>query len=285
MTTISEPVSATAADEDFSMWENTVLHRVEAGDVRLPVMPSAATRALEMARDPNLDISDLTAVLDHDPAIAANILRVASSAAYGGGTDIQCLDGAINRIGTRTFIQLVSAFAIQSEIYGGSERSDLLTGYRRHASATACVASDIARRVRIDGGSAFLCGLLFTVGKPVILHLIQDLQRLLERTASEPTIETLVEQFHVEMARQICREWQMPPVIQAVCGRADTDDSEDFQTEKIVTSFADRLAGWVCGFAESSVDELADTVEAGFLQVSADDVQDILDAARESSDL
>ena len=285
MSAISEePPVAAAIDEDYAMWENTVLHRMETGEVRLPVMPSAATRALALARDPNLETSELTAVLGHDPAIAANILRVTSSAAYGGGTDIQCLDTAIARIGTRTFVQLVSAFAIQSEIYSSSERYELLTDYRRHASATACLAADLAKRARTDGGSAFLCGLLFTVGKPVILHLVQDLQRLLDRTAKDETIETLVEQFHVEMARQICREWQMPLVIQSVCGRLESDE-EEFQTKKIVTSFADQLASVVCGFATPSVDELADSVEARFLHLGADDIQEILEAARESGEL
>lgn len=284
MLTLAESPTESPLNDEHAQWETILLHRIETGDVRLPVMPSTAVRALELANDPNVDTRDLSVVLAHDPAIAANIIRAAGTTDYAGGTEIRNLDDAVSRIGTRAFCQLVSAFAIQGEIYADSDRSPVLKQYRKTSLVTAKLASQIAVKARRDTGTAFLCGLLHTIGKPVVWHLVNDLKRLLDRSASDAVVRELVEGFHVEMARQICREWDMPPVVRVVCGRLQSgEDAEaEYQTEILLTSLAHQLTGRLFGAVSHPAADFADTMEARFLGLDAEDIGAFLDATRGS---
>jgi len=268
--------------EEYVRWEATVLHRLETGNVRLPVMPTVASRAFELANNPDLDTNDLTPLLENDPAIAANILRVAASAVYGAGCEIRDLGEAVNRIGTRTFCQLVSAFAIQGEVYGGARSSPRLNEYRAHSLATASLASHLALLVRVDGGAAFLAGLLYTIGKPVIWHLIDDLQRLLGEPVSARTIDALVENHHVPMARQVCQEWELPELVRAVSGRHASPGDEDsgYGREAAAVALADQLAHHLCGTARRPMGELEHSPVAIYLDLKAEDFRQAVDDVR-----
>src|SRR5690242_21452075 len=49
---------------------------------RVPTLPSAANRAMLVAKDPNSSLAQLAAVIERDPALAAGVLKLANSALY-----------------------------------------------------------------------------------------------------------------------------------------------------------------------------------------------------------
>src|ERR1041384_1073083 len=83
-------------------------------------LPATSHRILALCQSENVSIPDLAKVVATDPALAAAVLRIANSAAYGG-RNIDKLDVAMMRIGLRELrdmaaaMSLLAAFRSQAE--------------------------------------------------------------------------------------------------------------------------------------------------------------------------
>lgn len=273
------PDAVDGGQDEYSSWESRLSNRLEIGEVQLPIMPTTASQALRLANDPNLELHHLARLVENDPAVAANIIRVASSAMYGGTGEVSSLKEAITRIGMRTFCHLVGAFVIQGEVYGGENAASRLKQMCRHSMYTAKIASQLADKLDRDEGSAFLCGLLLMIGKPAVWHLINDLQGLLVQDVSPEVMDQLVEKFHVQMAGLICEEWELPDLVKTVCAGQDAPDevNEEHRPQLLIAEVADRLA-----HKESddtfTIAELESMPQVGALKLTVADLESVMDA-------
>ena len=63
------------------------------------MLPDIAVKALAMARDPNCSIKEFASVVERDPKLATEILRITNSAFYGARNPIMNLKQAVTRLG------------------------------------------------------------------------------------------------------------------------------------------------------------------------------------------
>jgi HD-like signal output (HDOD) protein len=114
-------------------------------------------------------------------------------------------------------------------------------------------AKEIARLLRCNVESAFLCGLLHAIGKPALLQVVADVEQALERAclASERTrtgagrvsVPALVHELHVGVGRRIADRWALPrPVVNAIATYGSYDHAAGATLEAMLTCLADRLA-------------------------------------------
>src|SRR5258706_1241345 len=82
---------------------------VRRGDVHIPPLPDVVTRIHELLRNEDSDARRIAELVKSEPAIAASVLRVANSAAFGGLGAVGELDEAIARIGLRQVGGLATA--------------------------------------------------------------------------------------------------------------------------------------------------------------------------------
>jgi hypothetical protein len=64
----------------------------------LPPLSFTATRLLELSADPDVEVDDLAAVIEQDPALTARILGVANSAYFGQVNPVLSVETAIIRV-------------------------------------------------------------------------------------------------------------------------------------------------------------------------------------------
>lgn len=140
------------------------MHDIDALlDHVVEVCPLSATtqRVLALTSGDTASIPEVARVISTDPALAAAVLSVANSAAYGMGK-VDRLEVAVMRLGLRELHNLAAAMALFAAFRSKAELSLQLH--------ELCVASgSIAHRLAKETGAAppstaFVCGLLSEIG-------------------------------------------------------------------------------------------------------------------------
>lgn len=120
--------------------------------------------------DPQCTLDDVVALIKLDPAIAARVIRVASSAFYSKFNDgVNSVEEAIQQVGFTRVLELVS-FAMMSHLLMRPLRAYRVsdTHFWNRSVATALAADTLSRQLRVEEGSAYTFGLLHSIGTVII---------------------------------------------------------------------------------------------------------------------
>ncbi|HEY8944852.1 MAG TPA: HDOD domain-containing protein [Polyangiaceae bacterium] len=124
-------------------------------------LPATAQRILELTQSDEISIPNLSRVIATDPALASAVLRIANSAAYGG-RNIDKLDVALMRIGTRELRDMAAAMCVLAAFRSPGELSLRL---HDRSVVSGAICSRIAKESgTASTGTAFTCGLLAEIG-------------------------------------------------------------------------------------------------------------------------
>ncbi len=241
--------------------ENAVLRahittQLEQGTLDLPLLPVVANQVLQVSGDPNADATKLAALIQQDQALAGQILRIANSPAYLPRSPIVSLQQAIAWLGMNMLAGLAFSVSVQSGIFSTKGYEKEVRHLWSHALATGLFGKEIARRMRHNVENAFLCGLLHTIGKPVILHLVLTSQTNQENLPTWTDLEPVIQEYHIPAGSKLAEVWKLPdPVQEAIRLYPDQVYLQATSPTKgaIITCLADHLASHV--FDSSYLDE------------------------------
>lgn len=134
-----------------------LLDRVE----KVCPLPSTAQRVLALTGSDDSNIPEVAKVIAMDPALAAAVLSVANSAAFGLGK-VDRLEVAVMRIGLRELHNLAAAMAVFAAFRNQAEQSLML---HEAGVAAGAMAHQLAKESgKAQPGAAFVCGLLSEIG-------------------------------------------------------------------------------------------------------------------------
>jgi len=249
--------------------------------------PEIVTRVLAISRNPDACFDHLSRLIHNDPALAAHVLRVANSPAFIGRVRINTLRQAVTRIGMRMLSELAITVGI-SEVYRvpGFEREAEYIW--KHALTTAGFAREVARMGRAHEEAAFLCGLLHTIGRPVVLRAALKTAEGRDENISHDQVVALLDEWEISVGHRLGEVWDLPkPVREAVLHHRDFTEASNFRDLVAVTQFSgllasrvingevlldglkDHPAAWELGITEERLDELVDRLEKSLSKVSA----------------
>ena len=272
-----------------------IFDRLVKGKFKLPLLPTVASKVMEITQRENYSLRDLSNVILTDQVIAAQVLKQANSLAFGGGREIDSMPLALQRLGSETITNIVFALSLQSMSSG---RDLFLPTKKRlweHSSACALLARNIALPVQLDHNLAFLCALMMDFGKIVLLSIVQDLMttdRANQKTPAE-AVNEVIEAYHPKAGNEVGRKWQLPaPVLEAMTYHHNLTAAGEHRAYAAVASFSDVL---VTAFTPASnpqtedssaptlptVDELAQDPAARLLNLSTNQVQAMVERVLE----
>ena len=155
------------------------------GDVtQLPVQPGAAMRLLWMIDDPRTGAADLGRVMESDPALSTQVIRLSNSAFYGLSGTVASAWRAVTVLGLATVRAIATAAAF--DLFAEKGRS-VPDEFWAHSVATAAAASTLARRVGVQPSEAFSAGLLHDIGTALVFRRAPArYDSLVERRAAQP---------------------------------------------------------------------------------------------------
>jgi HD-like signal output (HDOD) protein len=194
-----------------------VLDRLLKGEFTVPLLPTVASKVMEVTQQENYSLRDLSNVILTDQVIAAQVLKFANSALFSGDRQVDSLPMAVQRLGSETVTSLVFSLSVQSM---RSNRDSFLEAKQRiweHASTCSLLSRLIATTVRLDHNLAFLCGLMMDFGKIALLSLIQEVQLKHSRYQSTPPeiITGIVEAYHSKVGGVVGEKWNLPSAVRA----------------------------------------------------------------------
>ncbi|HOJ32095.1 MAG TPA: HDOD domain-containing protein [Candidatus Hydrogenedentes bacterium] len=185
---------------------------------QLPVLPAVAHRIMEMVRDPDVVIGDITELIRTDAVIAMKILRLANSPLYAGLSEIKDLHAACVRLGMKTVAGVVHAIA-NGRLYVTRDPhyQEMMQTLWQHALATAYCASELSMMLAQPQKDVyFIAGLVHDVGKVVLLDLVSN---VLPRDEA-PVIRTLrqsrdlllevMDIYHPLIGLHVVQQWNLP---------------------------------------------------------------------------
>jgi putative nucleotidyltransferase with HDIG domain len=157
---------------------------------QLPVQPGAAMRLLWMLEDPRTSAADLGRLIESDPALSTQVIRLANTAFYGLSGKVSSAWRAVTVLGLATVRALATTAAF--DLFSEKGRS-VPDDFWNHSVTTAAASSSLARRVGVQANDAFSAGLLHDIGAALVFRRApRRYDAVMELLAADPAL-TLVE--------------------------------------------------------------------------------------------
>lgn len=227
-------------DSSTDFFRQALADKVENESLDLPMLPEVARETLAMARDEKSDASALAKLIYRDQSLAAHLLQIANSAAYLGNNKIVSLQQAVARLGFRVISEITLAMVVKAQLFNVKGQEKTLAYLWQHALASGAWSREIARTLRYNVESAFLCGLLHEIGKPVTLQAIIDIGRKNDLTPNHEDLEVLMDEFHNPVGVMLATNWKLPePVIESIAYYQSYEMATSFAKEAMIVHCSD----------------------------------------------
>lgn len=230
--TIDLPEGAFADADELKL---KLLAIFRAPNYKPPVLPRVALDLMEISRDPNVSYGEVLRVLERDPLIVADVLRIAQSPLYSPRAGVQSLNDVLNRLGMSTLLNVVWQTVANVRLFRVKGYADVMQRLQAHCLFTAHVARIIAGHAGIAPDSAFLCGLLHDVGiSGTVIAIAESSGRQVP-----PPIDLLwaaLDQMHVAASDRLARMWGLSPELcEVIGGHHQRGDRSHFANPLIAT--------------------------------------------------
>jgi HD-like signal output (HDOD) protein len=226
--------------------EQALVERIDKDRIDLPVLPQVAGRVMALANDPSADAARLSTLIHQDQALAAHVLRVANSPAYMPRTPIASLQHAVAMLGVNQLSEIAVTISLKSGAVKIPGHEAEILQLWRHALASGAYAKEIARLRRYNVESAYLCGLLHAVGKPVVMKTVTTIAAEMHIPLEPSAVKSFLDGYHPRVGSLIATEWALPSqVVEAIAFYWIYEQAPTHKQEVMMTCLADRLATYI----------------------------------------
>ena len=217
--------------------------RINTGKVDVPMLPETAHKVIILSQDSDSDAAQLAQLIQSDQSLAGHVMRIANSAAYTPNNSMVSLQQAIARLGINLISEIALAASISSKMFKAPGFEHYLDSTWRHALATALWSKEVARAGRRNVEANFLCGLLHSIGRPVVLQECINIGDKLSLALAENDLLMLVEKYQQVTGLAVVEKWGMPKIVCNVIRSLDQNSLEKKDTSNTV----DQTASVLCG--------------------------------------
>ena len=146
--------------------------------VNFPSPPGVATHIIELARDPDIEMSKVAKALSMDSALSTKILRIANSPLYAQRRKSENLRQALVVLGLNATLTLALSFSLVKSLRSGKPNGLDHPLYWRRALLAATSARALADAMHHPmAEEIFLAALLQDVGMLALDQVMPDLYR------------------------------------------------------------------------------------------------------------
>jgi len=197
------------------------------GIERLDPLPVTLQRLVGALNDERVGALQIGEHVQYDPAVAATLLKVANSAAYGGWSRTETLRDAVMRLGKARVLDIVLGDHLR-RMRVSAPMYDLAEGELWVHSAAASLAVKAIARDRPRMGipeSASVAALVHDVGKLVMVRFLKaDVSAILAVRERDQVSFVQAERVlfgcdHAQVGGAIARRWGFPADIQEAVAR------------------------------------------------------------------
>ena len=145
---------------------------------QLPPAPRNLVRLIELLREIDVDVNQVVELIEYDPAMTVQVMRLANSAYLGAATPASDLREATARIGLNQIFQLVAALSTAAAMRPAQMGYGIEPGELWKHSVTAALAGRLIAGEHDENPSlVFTACLLHDVGKIVLSQKLRSSTR------------------------------------------------------------------------------------------------------------
>jgi putative nucleotidyltransferase with HDIG domain len=181
---------------------------------KLPVFRPVAIRLLSMLAKEDVDVADVTGILNSDPGFSAEILTLANSSLYARHSRIGTVQKAIVCLGLERTRAFAATVALQGMVCGIKSQAAVQNSWQ-HSRATAIAAEWLAPFYRVHPEQAYTTALMHDIGRLGMLAAYPEYPPLLAAATGDR--KDLMEQErisfsvnHCEAGQLLTRIWGLP---------------------------------------------------------------------------
>jgi len=179
------------------------------GELQLTSLPELAIRVRRAVQNPGKTSHDIATIIQSDPAITGQIIKMSNSPLYRTDTTINDCQSAIARIGLENTRDIVTTMTIKQLFKPRSKivakQMSALWKHSTHVAAISAVIADMIPGMNPD--RALLAGLIHDIGTLAILSYVEQFPLLVSKPE---TLQETIEQLRGEMGALVLRHWSMP---------------------------------------------------------------------------
>jgi serine phosphatase RsbU (regulator of sigma subunit)/HD-like signal output (HDOD) protein len=231
------------------------IETISASD--LPILPEGAFRIIGACDKKSVDALQLGRLLEQDPVLSMEVLRIANSAYFGFSGQISSVAHAVALIGQRTLRHIVLCVAMRDALKPQQLPALSLESFWSSALRRAVCARALAHQVGLDTETAFTVGLLQDFGLLVLFYLYPnriaewpELSELApdERYAME---RQLFDTTHDHVGRQVAENWNLPQTLCTAMGHHHHLPPSENETDRAYCRLA-QCADWMAAIFTSA---------------------------------
>jgi HD-like signal output (HDOD) protein len=184
------------------------------GPQTIAPLPRVCAQLAQLTAQQATDAAQLARLIQSDPALAGEIMRVANSPVLRPRTAIVSLQQAVSWLGVAEVRNIAMAVMLRGEVFVAPGHEPESEELWREAWLAALWAKEIARERRKHVESAFLAALMHRTGAALALKILSrfELERRVGLDAR--TFGGLVVEFEPAFGRVLMNGWLLPKDVQ-----------------------------------------------------------------------
>lgn len=200
---------------------------------RIGKLPSSSEVILELLRvidEDEIGAAALAEIISRDQAIVVRLLRIANSSFYALSGQVESITDAIAILGWRQVRTLAAGVAIFRSFSGVQTPGFNFDRFWRHSIAVAVATRELALRMKLNEGGAFVAGLIHDIGRLAVAHSFPDHSQAVMRyqethacTITEAELAVL-DIDHTRIGCALAERWHFPSAIATAIAMHHTPD-------------------------------------------------------------
>src|ERR1700677_1105074 len=178
-------------------------------------LPRVCAQLAQLTAREVTDAAQLAKLIQSDPALAGEIMRVANSPALRPRAAVVSLQQAVSWLGLAEVRNIATAVMLRGEVFNAPGHEPESEDLWREAWLAGLWAKEIARERRKHVESAFLAALMHRTGAALALKILSRFE-VAERTVMDArTFADLVAEFEPAFGRVLMDNWRLPEDVQS----------------------------------------------------------------------
>ncbi|MDH5228790.1 MAG: response regulator [Gammaproteobacteria bacterium] len=252
--------------------------KLQKEEIQLPSAPKLLGKVINMLYDEEVNLHDVSELIEKEPNVSARILKAANSAGMGSGNPVRNTHEAVIRLGVKRIINYVlivnnaEFFSFEHPVY-----KEIREELWRHSLMVSVCAKYIGERIGFSNpDNLFSYGLLHDIGKFSLLRVVQELPKDDDSTDPDSVWMTL-DKFHTQFGGTLLDNWNFPKEFVHVARYHHDAPIKGLHARYlIITSFANAVIDMMDeGIDETKMSQLLRLPHAHILKITQNLMKDL----------